>query len=255
MDSFTYVLPPEIWIWIFKLAAAEPFALMDTSPLLPATHEERAWTNMQSPSESHRSGYGQRVRTRRALILVNKHFYYLAIGILYEYIVMYSPESLSLFSRTLGHWRRSINLGEEVNPVQSIKCLNLSMIRKQIFPERDDRGSDTSFITSFRLLTNLGILFIGEAMSRDATTQSLVMSEIPRNGCQLRYVSWSGDPGLFDKFPAEMFQYQYMALEVLSIALMALPSGRHPFHFSDLPRYTLPRCIHSISILLVVATF
>jgi hypothetical protein len=248
MYSYCPAVPTEIWMHIFKLAASEPFSLIDTSPLPPATDEKRAWTDVPSPFNSSHPGYGKRVRMRHALILVNKHFHYLAIGILYKYIVMSCPESLLLFYRTLDDWRRSTKLGDAVNPAQSIKCLNLSMrMYDQTFQGRDERCLDYSFIASFRILTNLEILLIDGAMTpRDAWVQSLVLREILKNGCRMRYVNCSGDPGPFDKFPtAEIFQYQYATLEVLNMLLAV--TGLYPFDFSALPPYTLPR-LHTLKI-------
>src|SRR6202012_3635329 len=43
------VLPSEVWILIFKLAAGEPFSAFDTSSLPIMSSETRAWTHDSPP--------------------------------------------------------------------------------------------------------------------------------------------------------------------------------------------------------------
>jgi hypothetical protein len=112
------------------------------------------------------------------------------------------------------------------------------------------RGIDESFIASFRLLTSLEILSIGESTSPlDAKVHGIVTSEILKNGCRLRYINCSGDPNGFEKLSVpETVQYQYESLEVLCIALMAYPGASTPIYFSaKLPSYTLSS-LHTLHI-------
>jgi hypothetical protein len=107
--SMAQSLPSELWLTIFRWAASEPYEAFDTSPLPIMSPEGRAWTHRETLNnlydrvrkDTPAHEYRTRVRTRTALVLVCKHWYDLAIGILYEFVVLKKRYSCLTFARTL----------------------------------------------------------------------------------------------------------------------------------------------------------
>jgi hypothetical protein len=92
------------------MAASEPSAILDTSPLPVMSLERRAWNYHEDDGEDI-GDYGDelpsqlrsREVTRRALVKVCKRWYDLAIGILYECVFLRTLSAYQLFARTLDH--------------------------------------------------------------------------------------------------------------------------------------------------------
>jgi hypothetical protein len=99
------VLPSELWILIFELAAGEPLAAFDTAPLPIMSFERPAWSyktpdprNPYLPGEERLAykNYMDRVRLRTTLVLVSKYWRTLATSLLYEYVLLrHRPASVS----------------------------------------------------------------------------------------------------------------------------------------------------------------
>jgi hypothetical protein len=95
-------IPPELWLSIFRLAAAEPREIFDTSPIDALWAGTRAWRNSWKSDDKYR----RRKRTRTSLVLVSKYWRTLATEILYEFVLLTEHEMFSSFSRTLeGDWQ------------------------------------------------------------------------------------------------------------------------------------------------------
>jgi hypothetical protein len=92
-------IPPELWLSIFRSAAAEPRDIFGNTPIDMVWSGTRPW--LKDWFSEHDPQYRARKRTRTALVLVSKYWRSLATEILYECVFLTEEYMLRSFSRTL----------------------------------------------------------------------------------------------------------------------------------------------------------
>jgi hypothetical protein len=233
-------LPPELLLYIFSLAAGEPSAVFDTSPLGSSRSGEwrRSWT---IPYPYGFDAIAERVKTRTALALVSKHWRGLSLEILFEYVAL-DASSLrtfllvmkeddfdtaavpSSFTGRISRFVKHIDMTFSKPP--SKDYVPLEIVNDELSP-------------LFRLFTNLELLTIYIEIDidgvgaewRDAAER--IVAIVANNGCRLRSIVGMTD---FAIFPL-LGTLQIDTVEVME--LWGRP-GMGTF-WDDLPPVTFPR--------------
>jgi hypothetical protein len=237
------ILPSEIWLYIFQLVAREPCGTFNSSPLEPAHAGLRAWAlarpHYKSPEYANLI---QRANTRRALVLVSRTFYTLAIGILYEYVSLRSDDAVRSFGQALeADYKRRRNSGSAL-PCRSLNHLGrftkyLEIVSDPSWEEWDDRRK-REVASAFRLCTNLELVDISPYRSRYETELCRsIMKEILGNGCRPRYIKLDCDVVSFEA----LSDHHSAAIEVLSIVPPPWDTFRYPPDLDTSHVYTFPR--------------
>jgi hypothetical protein len=251
------LLPSEIWISIFRLVAAEPSGPFNCSPLGPASLGERAWT-YQSPSPPEwdwvsptpeYQEYRDRVNTRLSLILVSKHWHYLSIDLLYQYVVLRHEYAMWSFAQALqaDYWRLIEENGGRVTKDVAVlhrgrytKHLRLYLYDTKLQDWASSEREAT--VASFKHCTHLQTLVVRSYGSMvEGLVAASVMSEIVENGCGLRYLKGNWDPSSLIQTVVQ----QANTIEVLSFTLLSSKSADSPW--MDAPALLLPR-LHTLEI-------
>jgi hypothetical protein len=195
-------LPPELLLYIFRLAAGEPYSAFDTSPSGSSRLGEwrRAWDSDQNRA------FVDRMKTRTALVLVSKHWHALASEILYEYVQPVASLLTSFFLVLKDDWT-SIKQ-DNVDTTRSTPTRHIGGFVKNIYvrlPDPDEEDdhipleSVNEIIPLFRLFTKLESLYIylgGDGADwRDAAVR--IVSEVANNGCHLRFIGGMTDFAIF----------------------------------------------------------
>jgi hypothetical protein len=191
-------LPPEIWCYIFRLAAAEPAALFDTSPLEPGDDAGRTWTqsDRRYTSPQNRNDLAERNTDRLSFILVSKHWYNLAVDLFFEYVLIRTEWALIAFSRIIERQWDSLQSETQASSLPG-SALHVGRFVKflHIYPRKEMVWTITlpdmfHIASSIKLCPNAQILVLdlfpdgtGNRMTTDALSD-----EILKGAKSLRYV-------------------------------------------------------------------
>jgi hypothetical protein len=240
-------LPAEIWSCVFQLAAGEPSPVFDTLPLPPASYDERAWTHKPcflDPEEDH-TGYQDRLKTRRALVLVNRYWRHLATPVMFEYVAIRKTKALLSFGNALqADWKArqitSFGKREEQRPQLGhfVRYLYINIFDYR-FTELPTAQLD-AFVSAFRLCTNLVVLIVeGDHSPISTLVKSTLFNRVVTNGSALKCIRRWGDIASI----AATIQHQFSSLEVLDVTVTVEPSP----DISSLPSFSLPR-LHTLRV-------
>jgi hypothetical protein len=224
-----FVLPSELWILIFKLAAGEPFSAFDTSPLPIMSSEHRAWTHIGPPrpnnpflSETSRAiyqDYMDRVRLRINLVLVCEYWRTLAISLLYEYVLLRHRHASVSFSQVMTAHTTSLELpgtpadGYSPHISRYVKRLDIHINWTQWNSFRLNKAP--AFASSFQHCNNLDVLVSTTDGSQYADEVEVMVFEVLiKHNPLLRYIKRSRRV-----LTSTQMVRSFNAIEVLSLAI------------------------------------
>jgi hypothetical protein len=243
-------LPPGLLLYIFTLAAGEPSALFDTSPLgFPRSGDWiRSWT---SPYPYGYKSVAERVKTRTALPLVSKHWRTLASEVLFQYVRL-DASSLRMFLLGMKEDHTIIKQGDfDAAAVPSTSARHMGRFVKHIDITFADRpGTDyvpleivnDEVSPLFRLLTNLELIttyveFAVDGIGGEWTdVAERIVANVANNGCHLRsLVGMTDSTTLFPLIGTP----QIDTIEVLE--LWEMPTMPGETFWDDIPPVTFQR--------------
>jgi hypothetical protein len=244
MNSPISSLPPELLLDILHLAAGEPHAVLDTSPLGSSRSGEwrRSWAYPYTHGPNSRTS---RMKTKTALVLVSKYWRIMSLEILFEWANLHNAALLnSFFSLVKNEWTKmqQENVDDGSNSASTGKHIGRFVKYLHVYlpgPEDHDHVhlefTPDKLIPLFRFFTNLEWLSLYHGGSEAEFTDISIrmVAQVANNGCRLRSMAGMTDFALFPLLDTP---------QVDTIEVMNLSGSPDMGNFwDDIPPLTFPR--------------
>jgi hypothetical protein len=232
-----FLLPIELWKYIFRFATAEPPNVFETPPLPPFFLSTKLVDNEVSNSI---------VFTRKAIVLVCRQWRALGTDLLYENVTVRGQRGLVSFSEALENNWKEFQTSNDAHRCLThhfgwyIKRLRLISTFFQFTPKGDETQVSyvNRLVSCLRLCGNLDeVIFESSPLLNGAITSKLACPFLATNPLRLRRFEWDNVDarnlfsGLTDP----------SALEVLSLTT----PGSFGFRFDDVGTVSFPR-LHTL---------
>jgi hypothetical protein len=239
-------LPPELWLIIFRLATDAPEAY-DTSILPPLTSYPRSWDDHDALSGPEIDVHNFAVHTKYCIALVSRQWNGLALGLLYEHVLVRSSEGLSSLVLALNN-RRNIGNGSSEgvpkDPTWHTQRLELNIYSAMHFDYytlgRTTYFGDVATLLSF--CPNLKVFNLSTEHDWKTYWRTSATSLIPilqKVGSTLRHLRWDSDD------PIETLPKWLSCLPLLEV--LEIHADSHRDSGRGGPAASLP-CLHTLII-------